>query len=197
MKRALAVAGILALAIGVACAASAKSGSKSTSDKWLHVRVEDGGGDGERVHVNIPLSLAEAVLPAIDVDNFHKGKVRIEMDGDDSSVKDIDLRKILVALRDTKDGNFVTVEGSKDQVQVAKQGGYLVAKVREGKSGGARVDAKIPFAVVDAMLSGSKDEIDLAAGIRALGEHGDGVLVTVDDKDSKVRIWVDSRNESE
>jgi hypothetical protein len=197
MKRALAVAGILALAIGVACAASAKSGSKSTSDKWLHVRVEDGGEDGERVHVNIPLSLAEAVLPAIDVDNFHKGKVRIEMDGDDSSVKDIDLRKILVALRDTKDGNFVTVEGSKDQVQVAKQGGYLVAKVREGKSGGTRVDAKIPFAVVDAMLSGSKDEIDLAAGIRALGEHGDGVLVTVDDKNSKVRIWVDSRNESE
>ena len=198
MKRAMAVAGILALAVGVACAASAKSGSKSTNDKWLHVRVEDGGGeDVERVRVNIPLSLAEAVLPAIDVENFHKGKVRIEVDGGDSTIKEIDLRRILEALRDTKDGNFVTVEGSKDQVQVAKQGGYLIAKVREGKSGGTRVDAKIPFAVVHAMLSGAKDEIDLAAGIRALGEHGDGVLVTVDDHENKVRIWVDSRNESE
>lgn len=198
MKRAAAVAGILALVVGVAFGAPAKSGSKSTNDKWLHLRVEDGGGDDvERVRVNIPLSLAEAVLPAIEVENFHKGKVRIQMDGEDSPIKDVDLRKILEALRDTKDGNFVTVEGSRDHVQVAKQGGYLIAKVREGKSGGARIDARIPFAVVDAMLSGAKDEIDLAAGIRALGQHGDGVLVTVDDDESKVRIWVDSRNESE
>ena len=196
LPRMAVLTGILALAAGVAAGAPAKS--KSASDKWLHVRVEDGSGeDQERVRVNIPLSLAEAVIPAIDVDNFHKGKIRIEVNGDDGSIKDLDLRKILQALRDTKDGNFVTVEGSKDQVQVAKQNGFLIAKVREGKSGGARVDAKLPFAVVEALLSGNKDELDLAAGIRALGEHGDGVLVTVDDDDSRVRIWVDSRNESE
>jgi hypothetical protein len=190
------LAGILALAAGVALGAPAKS--KSTGDKWLHVRVEDGSGeDLERIRVNIPLSLAEAVIPAIDVDNLRNGKVKIEVDGEDCPIKNVDLRKILQALRDTKDGNFVTVEGSKDQVQVAKQNGYLIAKVKEGKSGGARVDAKLPFAVVEALLSGGKDELDLAAGIRALGEHGDGVLVTVDDDESRVRIWVDSRNESE
>ena len=191
MPRMAVLAGILALAAGLAVGAPAKS--KSTSDKWLHVRVEDGSGeDQERVRV-----LAEAVIPAIDVENLRNGKVKIEMDGEDGPIKNVDLRKILQALRDTKDGNFVTVEGSKDQVQVAKQNGYLIAKVREGKSGGTRVDAKLPFAVVEALLSGDKDELDLAAGIRALGEHGDGVLVTVDDNDSRVRIWVDSRNESE
>lgn len=199
MKRLMAVAGILVMAAGVALAAPAsKSTSKSSSDKWLHVRVEDGTGeDAERVHVNVPLSLAEAVIPAINVENFRNGKVHVDMDGGANHLHDVDFRKILTALRDTKDGNFVTVEGSKDNVQVAKQGGYLVAKVREGKAGGTRVDAKIPFQVVEALLSGNNNELNIAAAVRALGEHGDGVLVTVDDEKSKVRIWVDSKNESE
>jgi len=199
MKKLMAVAGILVMAVGSLLAAPAsKSTSKSSSDKWLHVRVEDGTGeDVERVHVNVPLSLAEAVIPAINVENFRNGKVHVDMDGGANHLQDVDFRKILTALRDTKDGNFVTVEGSKDNVQVAKQGGYLVAKIREGKEGGTRVDAKIPFQVVEALLSGNDNELNIVAAVRALGEHGDGVLVTVDDEKSKVRIWVDSKNESE
>ncbi|PYQ15070.1 MAG: hypothetical protein DMH00_00025 [Acidobacteria bacterium] len=199
MKNLIAIAGILGLAVGAGLAAPAgKSASRLSSDKWLHVRVEDGKGEEiERVHVNVPLSLAEAVIPAIQVDNLKNGKVRIDVHGEDGSFKDVDFRKILEALRDTRDGNFVTVEGSGDNVRVAKQGGYLVAKVREGKAGGSKVDVKLPFEVVDALLSGGKDELNIAAAVRALGEHGDGVLVTVDDEKSKVRIWVDSRNESE
>jgi len=199
MKKLLAVAGILLLAAGVALAAPAsKSGSKSSADKWLHVRVEDGSGtDAETVHVNVPLSLAEAVIPAINVDNFKNGKVHVDMNGGNSHLQDVDIRKILTALRDTPDGNFVTVEGAGDNVQVAKQGGYLVAKVREGKAGGSKVDARIPFQVVEALLSGDDNELNIAAAVRALGEHGDGVLVTVDDEKSKVRIWVDSKNESQ
>jgi hypothetical protein len=199
MRKVAAVAAILVLAVSVAVAApAAKSASSPSSNKWLHVRVEDGeGAKAERVHVNVPLSLAEAVIPAINVDNFRNGKIHVDLDGSDNHLQDVDIRKILEALRDTKDGNFVTVEGAGDNVQVAKQGGYLVAKVREGKEGGSKVDARIPFEVVDALLSGDKDELNLAAAVRALGEHGDGVLVTVDDQKSKVRIWVDSKNESE
>ena len=199
MKRVMTVAGILVLAFGIVAASpAAKPSSKSTADKWLHIRVEDGeGADVERVRVNVPLSLAEAVIPAVQVDHFRNGKVRIDVDGEDSPLQDIDLKKILQALRDTKDGNFVTVEGAGDNVQVAKQGGYLIAKVREGKGSGAKVDVKIPFQVVEALLSGEKNELNIAAAVRALGEHGDGALVTVDDEGSKVRIWVDSRNESE
>jgi hypothetical protein len=198
MKRLIAVPGILILAISVGLAApSSKASSKSTADKWLHVRVEDGtGAEAQRVHVNVPLSLAEAVIPAINAENFKNGKIHIDMDGNEK-LHDVDFRKILTALRDTKDGNFVTVEG-KDNVQVAKQGGFLVAKVREGKEGGTRVDARIPFQVVEALLSGDNpNELNLVAGVRALGQYGDGVLVTVDDVKSKVRIWVDSKNESE
>jgi hypothetical protein len=47
---------------------------------------------------------------------------------------------------------------------------------------------------VDALLSGPTDELDLAAGIRALQQHGDAELVRVKEKDQTVRIWVDTKN---
>lgn len=195
MKKLMVIGGVIVLATAMAAAAPAKKGAtSSTSDKWLHVRVQDGTGDGmETVHVNVPLSLAEAVVPAIKVDKLHDGKVRID-DGD-LKLDQVDFRQILQALRDTKDGNFVTVEGT-DNVRVAKQGGFLVVKVAEGGSG-AKVDMKLPMAVVEALFTGEKNELNLLAAIRALGEHADGVLVTVDERDTKVRIWIDSKNETE
>jgi hypothetical protein len=56
------------------------------------------------------------------------------------------------------------------------------------------VDIKIPFPVVEALLSGGKDEINVLAALRALGNYQNIDLVTVNDADSTVRIWVDSSN---
>jgi hypothetical protein len=49
--------------------------------------------------------------------------------------------------------------------------------------------------VVNALVSGTKsDELDIAAAIRAMGDAGDTLLITVQDATQHVRIWVDSRN---
>lgn len=50
------------------------------------------------------------------------------------------------------------------------------------------------MSIVEALLSGAKDELDLAAAIRALSAHGDSILVTVEDGRNTVRVWVDSKN---
>ncbi len=207
MKKLLASLVILFLAAGTGLTApagkpapsekaapAAKAAPADTAERWLHVRVEDGhedGGEGETVNVNVPLSLAEKVLPAIQVEKFQKGKVRL----DDGDMKDVDIRAILQAVRDAKDGVFVTVEG-KDNVRVAKEKGNLLVKVREGNESGSRVDVQIPMAVVEALVSGDKEELDVAAAVRALAQHGDELLVTVKDKGNNVRIWIDSQNAS-
>src|SRR6185295_14708483 len=54
------------------------SSSSSTSERWLHVRVVDSNHKGETVRVNVPLEMAEKVLPAINKDRLHNGKVRFD-----------------------------------------------------------------------------------------------------------------------
>jgi len=176
------------------------------AERWVHIRVVENGEDGERVRVNVPLSLAEKVLPTIKADRLCNGKVKVR----NHDFDEIDLHALLEAVRTAQDNEFVTVESKHENVRVAKSGGFLLIKVREshyhGKETGNReakpgeekrvetVDIKIPFTVVNALLSGDKDELDVLAAVRALREFDDLELVTVNDDSSTVRIWVDSRN---
>lgn len=170
--------------------------AQTQADRWLHVRVENTNDKGERtetVRVNLPLSLAEKVLPAIKADKLDGGKLKLG----DVKLHGVDVRAVLEAVRTTRDGEFVTVQTEKQDVRVAKQGGYLLVQVREGKDATKRVDVELPFSVVDALLSGGPDELDLVAGVRALVAHGDAELITVKDCNSTVRIWVDAKNAAE
>ncbi len=172
---------------------STMAATAAAEDRWLHVRVDDSGGDNEMVRVNVPLSLAEKVLPCIHAENFDGGKVRIRGD-----INGIDLRQLVEAIRNTQDSEFVTVRDRHEDVRIAKVGGNLLIKVHENhdrsKHERSTVDVKVPFTVVQALLSAGKDELDVAAAVRALRAHGDTELVTVNDQTESVRIWVDSRS---
>jgi hypothetical protein len=173
------------------------------ADRWLHVRVTDSSPDGDRVRINIPLSLAEAVLPTIKAEKFRDGKVKVA----GQALDQVDLRAILEAVRKAQDNQYITVESKHENVEVAKAGEFLLIKVHEnregaGKAAGAHkatntVDIKIPFKVANALLSGSNDELDVLAAVRALGEYPSLELVTVKDENDSVRIWVDSRNNAD
>ena len=165
----------------------------AAAERWLHIKVDEAGGKSERVRVNLPLELAEKVLPAIQTDKLHDGKIKV----DEPKLKTLDLRALLEAVRTTKDNEFITVESDLNKVRVAKVGGNLVIRVREGKDQSKKVDVTLPFPVAEALLSGGRDELDILAAVRALTALGDVELVTVNDKSSSVRIWVDSRNTSE
>jgi hypothetical protein len=184
------------------------SSPQSTSDRWLHVRVISSEAKGETVRVNVPLEMAEKVLPTINRDRLHSGKVQIgSMD-----CHGVDLRALLDAVRSSKDGEFVTVQSDDADVRVAKESGYLLVHVtdKSGKKSGiekhdldktertkfrpSRVEVKVPMKVVDALLSTGKDELDLVAALHALSAQGDTELVSVKSDDNTVRVWLDSKN---
>jgi len=196
---------------GAALAQDTSTGNNSKSEQWIHVRVESKEDRGETVRVNVPIEMAEKVLPAIHQDNLRDGKVRIDCD---KMNKDVDLRAILDAVRSSRDGEYVTVQSSENNVRVAKSGGYLYVHVTDksdGKKSGAKsgkagekdagheskVEVKVPMKVVDALLSAGKDELDIVAALKALSAHGDTELVTVKDDENTVRVWVDSKNVSD
>jgi hypothetical protein len=199
---ALAAAVLLAPVALYAQSVSITSDSSKTSDRWLHVRVVSTESKNETVRVNVPLDMAEKVLPAINKDRLHNGKVRFN----DTDMNGVDLKTILDAVRTAKDGEFVTVQSNDSDVRVAKQGGYMFVHVTEktpssmknGKpSEKSRVEVKIPMKVVEALFSAGKDELDLVAALRALSAHGDTELVSVKSDDNTVRIWLDSKNISD
>lgn len=183
------------------------------SDQWIHVRVESKDEGGETVRVNVPVDMAVKVLPAIKHEPLHDGKVRIEC----GHMKDVDLHTILEAVRSSKDGEYVTVQGNDSDVRVAKNGGYLYIHVTEKNPAGkaskkpegkeetakapsareSKVEIKVPMKVVDALLSAGKDELDIVAALNALSGMGDTELVSVKDSENTVRVWIDSKNVSD
>jgi hypothetical protein len=168
--------------------------ASAKTDRWLHVRVVNSDNKSETVRVNVPLELAESILPTINKERLHNGKITI----DEGHINDVDLHAVMNAVKNAKDGEYVTVQNSDQDVRVAKQGGHLFVHVRDKSRGEhskhSEVEVKIPMHVIDALLSAGKNELDVVAALRALAQQGDTELVSVKDQDSTIRVWVDSKN---
>jgi hypothetical protein len=188
---AIGVCCVLALAMsGLAVTATA---APAPAERYLHVKVDD-ASKGESVNVNLPLSMAAAILPTVNRGTLHNGHVTIG----EADFNGVDVHAILDAIRTAPDNEFVTVKEKDQDVRVAKSNGNLIVHVLDKSKDGEKVDVLIPMKVVDALFSAAKEnELDLAAAIRALGEAGDAVLVTVQDATQHVRIWIDSHSASE
>lgn len=179
-----------------------KTATVTKTDQWIHVLVVSKDNKGEVVRVNVPIEMAEKVLPAINKDNLHDGKVRIDSAHLD---KNVDLKALLDALRTSKDGEYVTVQSNENNVRVAKSNGYIhinvtdknTDKKAQGKAAESKVEIKVPMKVVDALFSAGKDELDVLAALKALAAQGDTELVSVRDAENDIHIWIDSKNSAE
>jgi len=198
---ALAAAAVLAPISLLAQGNTTSSSLSSSSERWLHVRVVNTDDKNETVKVNVPLEFAEKVLPAINKNELHDGKLRINH----SDMNGVDIKTLLDAIRTSKDGEFVTVQCPDANVRVAKQSGFMLVHVTEkatsSKNGKpvekSRVEVKVPMKVVDALFSAGKDELDLVAALKALSVNGDTELVSVKSDDATVHVWLDSKNISD
>jgi len=182
---------LLPLAAALLLASSGLTASTFAAERWLHVHVDEAGEDGEKVRVNIPLSIVEKILPAVESDDLKHGTVRIG----NEDMGNADLRKMWEAVRTLEDADFITVQGTQN-LRVGKQGGFLIVKADGGKHKKGTVNARVPIRVVDALFSGNSNELNIVAAVHALGDYQDGDLVTVEDDDSHVRIWVDSAEQA-
>ena len=157
------------------------------SNPWLHLEVNENTTDPTLVKVNLPLSMVDVALSVIKDENLKSG--RLKLDSHDISVAD--MRRLWSELKKSGNADFVTVEKKEESVRIARQGNFLVVKVTESAKKNSKVDLKIPFHVVDALLSGTGDELNLKAAITALQQNGAGEILTVHDNQTQVRIWVD------
>ena len=154
-------------------------------DRWIHVRVDDADGTRGRVDIQVPLGLVSALLPAL---NGKHGGGSLHVDG--GQVHLDELRGYWNAVRAARDGDYITVRDGDSDVRISKSGGYL-RLTADDQGGGSRVRMKVPLPLVDAVFV-SGDTIDLHALGSALAKAPAGELLTADDEDSHVRIWIDA-----
>ena len=178
LKQILSVAALCLLAAGV----------QATTKEWLHIHVNDSGDSGEKVRVNIPLSLVEVMLPMVEEKELSDGKIRIN----DKNFKVADLLEIWNAVKNEGDSEFVSVQKKGENVRVFTKGNFLM--VESDKNSNGKVNIKMPMAVVDAMLSGDEESLNLAAAVKALRESGVKDIISVQDDDTNVMVWIDDKN---
>jgi hypothetical protein len=169
------------------------SGFVLASDAWLHVKVDSASGEGETVEVNIPFSLVQAVLPMVDVDPLKNGKLHFDdLDMEGVELGDLDLRAVLEEFRRTGDTEFVRVRDGQENVTVSKKGDFLLVNV-DSEGDGEKVRVRFPLEIIDAMLDSGSDGLDLIAALNVLSDF-EGDLVSVEDGDEIVRVWIDHSN---
>ena len=180
MKKAL---NLLALALLVASLSSPLVAQKK--DSWFHVEVKENKTEPKYVKVNLPLSMVDVALNVIQDKKLNKGKFKLPTD----DVSIADMRKIWSELKKTGNAEFVTVQQKNETVRVAKDGNYVVVKITENKK--QKVDLRVPVSVVDALLAGSGDELDIKGALLAMQKQNAGEILTVNDNETQVRVWID------
>ncbi len=187
MKKQLVLIAALALAVLVPAQSFASKNRDKSKDAWIHIEVHENGDDGDKVSVNLPLSLADVALQStIEEHGLSGGKISIE----DSDISVSDLRRMWRELKSAGDAEFVTVEGKDENVKIYRKGDRVFVDV-DDHSEDQTVRIEMPVTVVDALLGGEDDRLDLRAAVAQLKDLGTGDIVRVEGGDEHVRIWID------
>jgi hypothetical protein len=170
--------------------APAAQAQVGTAAAWLHVRVEE-GSKGSKVSVNLPLAVVEAALKAAPDAIATDGKFRIGLH-DHHNLSVADMRRMWAELKSAGDTELVSVEEDDETVKVARKGDVVQVRVNR-TDGASAVSVDVPVSLVDAALAGEGETIDVKALVKELSKRR-GDVVHVDEKDNKVRIWIDESN---
>ncbi|REJ83961.1 MAG: hypothetical protein DWQ36_22365 [Acidobacteria bacterium] len=165
----------------------------AASERWFHLKVDEHSSDGAEVTVNLPLSLIEMAFEMIPEDLSQEVSSELEVELNEHGFQVDQLRRLWEEVRYGDDATFLQVRENDSEIRVSKVGDLFVAET-VGETDDVRVDIRFPLQVVDALFSSGTDRLDFAAAIRALADYGTGDMVTVRDRDSSVRIWIDDRN---
>jgi len=161
---------------------------QAANTPWVHVSVVEQGDKATTVKVNLPLSAVEVALAVAPDKIAQKG--RLKLSSKDVSIAD--LRKLWNEVKTAGDAQFVTVEEKNQNVTVSRRGRVVQIRVNDASKAEKpqTVHVDVPVNVVDALLAGDGEQLDIKNAIAQLRtERGD--IVRVHDGKSNIRVWID------
>jgi hypothetical protein len=218
MKKILLITGLVAVLLSPAMslAAPKETGGR---EPWIHVEVREAGGDRASVNVNVPFALADAALASLGDDigsnitfgrhhgrHVHAGddaedsgdRVETERGDDNPDLSIADLRRMWKAMRDSGEADYVTVKDDQEKVHIWREGDLVRVDVedRSGDDHGEKVQVRVPVGVMDALLSGEGEQLDVRAAVNGLKGLKGGEIVRVEGGGDFVRVWIDDNPDS-
>lgn len=169
---------ILTLVTSVLLAANLQA-----ADRWLHMRVDD--ADGTRVSINLPFSIVEKAAPLIPVDAMRHPHMRCNGESIDSAA-------FRNAVRQTATTGTASYDEDGHHVVITRANGSISILAND-IDGGDTVRVRLPASIVDPLVSGRGEEIDLRAAVIALVQQGAGDLMVADTDDTTVHVWIDEK----
>ena len=180
---------VLVVVAGLLFIGGAVAAQDAAPQAWLHVQITGEDEGAENVSVNVPLSAAEPMLALVPHRILSDGQLSLA--GRDVPINVAAMRDLWRALTEVGDTEFVTVDGDDETVRIARAGDQITVQVEEREEEGSEtVDVQLPIVVVDALLSGDSDTLNVRAAVERLGElRGDIVRVSEDER--QIRVWID------
>lgn len=177
------LAGLLAFTFLFGGVLTASAGDKP----WIHIEITDAGDKDNMVKINLPLSLVEVALEVAEDELAAEGQ--IELDNCDVSIAD--MRRMWKELRDAGDADFVTVVEDDERVHIYRKGDNVYVEVDDTSNREEKVRMSIPVHVVDTLFEGDGEQLNLTGALAELREANKGELLSIQDGDEHIRIWID------
>lgn len=184
---------LLSLVVGAAMLLAVGATAQAQTAGWIHIRVME--DEGTSVNVNLPMSLISVAMELaqkhafngdMDFGDEFDGHVRFGH-GNDFEVEDI--RRMWAELRDAGDADYVQVQDGDENVNIYRRGDIVYIEV--DKDGDNKVRLQVPFSVVDVLLDGEGNELNLVGALEEMASSNNGEILQVNDGDTTVRIWID------
>ena len=159
--------------------------AQQAAEPWIHVEIDREGDD--HISLNLPLAAIEAAIalaPSTIVDN---GQLQL---GRDHEVPVAAIRGMWQELRGVGDVEFATIKHEGNDVRIAREGDTILVRVTGEDDDDEDVRVEVPVPVVDALLSGDGDMLNIRAAIQQLSTMR-GEMVRVIEANNNIRVWID------
>ena len=183
---------------------------------WIHLDMTGERAD-MNMNINLPLAAIEAAL-ALAPEAIVDGDGQLQLGGR-REIPVAAVRAAWMQLRDAGDIEIANIQNGPQSIRVAREGATLLVDVigtdeddaehegdgddgdaghdRDGdgdrdrdRDGIGEVQIRVPVSVVDALLAGDGDTLDVRAAIQELSALR-GEMVQVIQPDARIRVWID------
>ena len=153
-------------------------------ESWIHIEIDREGDD--HVNLNLPLAAIEAALALAPESIVRDGQLQLGQQQVPVAV----IRGMWQELRSVGDAEFATIQHEGNDVRIAREGETILVRVSNEDDDGEDVRVEIPVPVVDALLSGEGDMLNVRAAIQELSTMR-GEMVRVIAANNNIRVWID------